>query len=226
MKKYYELLVFDWDGTLMDSVGTIVRCLRQAFRKSGLTPLPDERYRGIIGLGLQEALAALRPDLPAAAWEAVTAHYRDCFLSVSQAEMPFFPGAEETLRALHRRGYRLAVATGKARRGLDRLFSQYEVASVFSSSRCADECASKPAPDMLLEIMTETGCAPAQTLMVGDAVYDMLMARAAGVDALGVSHGVGERVVLREQGALDCLDSLHELLPWLERHGRGDEVAI
>ncbi|MFZ5660186.1 MAG: HAD family hydrolase [Pseudomonadota bacterium] len=211
----YQLLVFDWDGTLMDSVGTIVHCMAEAFRRAGIEPLPDSRYRSIIGLGLQEALQALTPELPAHAFDAVAQHYRDCFLSAPHEAMPFFPAVEATLGELHARGYRLAVATGKSRRGLVRMFEHHAVCRLFTSSRCADESRSKPAPDMLLEIMAETGVAAERTLMVGDSIHDIRMARNAGVHGLGISHGVSSAEELRRHGALGCIHHFAELPAWL-----------
>ncbi|MEK8088435.1 HAD-IA family hydrolase [Thermithiobacillus plumbiphilus] len=221
MQRRYELIVFDWDGTLMDSVGLITSCLETAFQRAGLPVLPPERYRAIIGLGLQEAMSELMPDLSAEALETVVDHYRDCFLSAPPECMPFFAEVESTLEALHGAGYRLAVATGKARRGLARLFEQHGICRVFSSSRCADESQSKPAPDMLLELMQENGVSAEETLMVGDSLHDIRMARAAGVDALGVAHGVNPCEELLASGAIACLASMADLLPWLEgRAGR------
>ena len=216
MEKQYKLIVFDWDGTLMDSVDLIASCLETAFRRAGLPVLPPERYRAIIGLGLQEAMSELMPGLSEAALETVVDHYRDCFLSAPPECMPFFAEVECTLEALHQAGYRLAVATGKARRGLARLFEQHEVCRVFSSSRCADESQSKPAPDMLLELMQENGVSAEETLMIGDSLHDIRMARAAGVDAMGVAHGVNRCEELLASGAIACLSSMTELLSWLE----------
>lgn len=218
MKTRYKLIAFDWDGTLMDSVDLIASCLEAAFRQAGLPVLSPERYRRIIGLGLQEAMHELMPGLTGKDLESVVEHYRDCFLSAPPERMPFFAEVESTLDSLHAAGYRLAVATGKARRGLDRLFEQHDVCRVFSSSRCADESQSKPAPDMLLELMQENGVRAEETLMVGDSLHDIRMARAAGVDALGIAHGVNTCEELLTCGAIACLSSMAELQPWLEEH--------
>lgn len=215
MSKRYRLIVFDWDGTLMDSVDLISTCLAESFRRAGLPVLPPERYRAIIGLGLHEAMSELMPGLSEERLMEVVSHYRDCFLAAPPECMPFFAHVENTLEILHREGYQLAVATGKARRGLARLFEQHQVCRLFSSSRCADESRSKPAPDMLLELMRENGVLAAETLMIGDSLHDIRMAREAGVDALGITHGVNQDEELLACGALACLSSMAELLPWL-----------
>lgn len=211
----YALIVFDWDGTLMDSAGKIVRCFESAVRDVGLPNPGAAAIRNIIGLGLNEAVASLLPQCDASTQAQVVARYREHFLHLDQSDMPLFPGVREGLAGLADRGYLLAVATGKARRGLRRVLEDTGLGHLFVASRCADEAFSKPHPQMLLDILDETGVTAAQALMVGDTVYDMQMARSAQVDALAVSYGVHDRQDLLAQGAVACLDSFPEVHRWL-----------
>jgi phosphoglycolate phosphatase len=211
----YQLIVFDWDGTLMDSAGKIVRCFESAVGDVGLPSPGAAAIRNIIGLGLSEAVASLLPQCDPEAQSRVVARYREHFLHLDQTEMPLFPGVRDGLASLAQRGYLLAVATGKARRGLSRVLRETGLEHLFVASRCADESFSKPHPQMLLDILEETGVVPAAALMVGDTVYDMQMARNARVDGLAVSYGVHERERLLAHGPVACLDSFPEVHGWL-----------
>lgn len=211
----YELIVFDWDGTLMDSAGKIVRCFESAVGDVGVPSPGAAAIRNIIGLGLNEAVATLLPQCDAATQAQVVARYREHFLHLDRTELPLFPGVREGLASLAERGYLLAVATGKARRGLCRVLEETGLGQLFVASRCADEARSKPHPQMLLDILDKTGVAAARALMVGDTVYDMQMARGAEVDALAVSYGVHDRQQLLAQGAVGCVDSFPEVGRWL-----------
>jgi phosphoglycolate phosphatase len=211
----YQLIVFDWDGTLMDSADKIVRCFESAVGDVGLPSPGAAAIRNIIGLGLNEAVATLLPQCDPEAQSRVVARYREHFLHLDQTEMPLFPGVRNGLASLAQRGYLLAVATGKARRGLSRVLRETGLEHLFVASRCADESFSKPHPQMLLDILEETGVVPAATLMVGDTVYDMQMARNARVDGLAVSYGVHERERLLAHGPVACLDSFPEVHGWL-----------
>lgn len=211
----YRLLVFDWDGTLMDSAERIVSCLRAAIDDLGLAPHPDSALRDIIGLGLREAVEALYPRCGDATFEAFKARYRHYFLAPDARGPELFPAVYETLEALNEAGYLLAIATGKGRQGLDRVLHETGCTRYFRATRCADECHSKPHPAMLLELTAYFRVDPRETLMIGDSEYDVLMARNAGAHALGVSFGVHGRERLLRAGALDCVDSVPGVRRWL-----------
>lgn len=210
-----DLIVFDWDGTLMDSEAKIVRCVQAAAEDTGIADPGPAAIRRIIGLGLSEAMATLFPhESPARRLELIE-RYRVHFLERDDTAMPLFPGVVDGLNELARRGYLLAVATGKSRRGLDRVLDETGTRGLFVATRCADEAFSKPHPQMLDDILGVTGMQRARTLMVGDTVYDMQMARNAGVGGLGVSYGVHARDELLANGALACLDSFAAVCAWV-----------
>jgi len=211
----YKLLVFDWDGTLMDSEAHIVQCMRLAMRDAGLPAVADAAIRNIIGLGLGEALQTLLPDVDDALHVTLVGHYRHHFFAGEHAPSELFPGASETLALLAEAGYLLAVATGKGRQGLNHVLERTGLKHMFQGTRCVDEAPSKPHPQMLLDIMAALDVAPANTLVIGDTEYDINMARNAGSAAVGMSYGVHGRTRLLQCGALACLDSLHELPGWL-----------
>jgi len=213
----YPLLVFDWDGTLIDSARTIVACIQAACRDLGLT-VPDEaRASHVIGLGLKDALAYAIPGLPTDDYGKVVESYRKHFLA-RDPEIPLFPGAQEMLAGLKARGHILAIATGKSRAGLKRALHNTGLEPLFAASRCADESASKPAPDMLSELMEELGTEAVDTLMIGDTVHDLQMAAHAGVQAVAVSHGAHPRGDLVALSPLACLESIDELTLWLAQN--------
>jgi phosphoglycolate phosphatase len=214
MSRRFELVVFDWDGTLIDSAPTIVACIQAACRDLGLAVPDDARASHVIGLGLNDALAYAIPGLAASEYARVVEHYRRHFL-LRDPEIPLFPGTEELLRALRDHGHTLAIATGKSRAGLARALATTELASYFVTSRCADQCASKPAPDMLHEIMQELDMEPARTLMVGDTVHDLKMAANAGVAAVAVCHGAHPEESLAALQPLACVRNTKELHAWL-----------
>lgn len=214
-----ELIVFDWDGTLMDSEARIVDCLQLAFTDVGLPPPPREAARDVIGLGLDESMATLDPEADAKTRAELVLQYRRHFLGGNQTPSTLFPGARETLDWIIDRGYRLAVATGKSRAGLEMSLTETDLVGFFHATRCADETFSKPNPQMLFELMDELGASASETLMIGDTEYDLLMARNAGVKALAVDYGVHPRERLMLHEPLDCLDSLRAIPIWLERFG-------
>lgn len=216
MKRSFELLVFDWDGTLMDSEARIVECVQAAVTELGLEAPPEGSIRNIIGLGLAEAITELFPKADEQLIHEIADRYRHHFLFKNQTPMPLFAGVEETLRELESRGYLLAVATGKSRRGLERSLEHTQLGSLFHSTRCADETFSKPHPEMLLQIMDELGVIPADTLMIGDTEYDMQMANNAGTASLAVSCGVHEAERLQQHGPKDCLGGVAEMIDWLD----------
>lgn len=212
----FELICFDWDGTLMDSQARIVACIQAAFGDAGL-PVPSERAASdIIGLGLAEAMSRLLPGADAATCDSVVGHYRRHFLTGDRAHSELFPGARELLLGLAAQGYLLAVATGKSRAGLDKELERTGLGELFHITRCADETRSKPHPEMLLEITDRLGARADATLMVGDTEYDLQMAANARAWSLAVCHGVHERERLLALGPLACLESLPDIPPWLD----------
>jgi phosphoglycolate phosphatase len=217
----FRLLVFDWDGTLMDSEARIVSCLSMTLDDLGLAPVPRAQLLNVIGLGLPEVARALLPGEGVEKIHRFVDRYRYHFLSDHLAPSRLFPGALETLQELDRRDYLLAIATGKGRAGLQRALEDAACGALFVATRCADETASKPNPRMLLELMEAAGVAPSDTLMIGDTEYDLQMARNAGVDAVAVSYGVHERERLLGYAPLACLDEIGEIVPWLEARQTG-----
>ncbi len=218
MSESNKLIVFDWDGTLMDSEARIVACLRAAIEDAGLPMRDGEALRDIIGLGLREALVALYPEGSIAEHDALVQHYRRHFLQRNDTPTPLFEGAETLLQDLHGAGHFLAVATGKGRQGLDKVLAESGTGRYFHYTRCSDEAGSKPNPQMLFDIMDYLGVEPADTLMIGDTEYDLQMAHNAGVEALAVSYGVHDKSRLLACRPLDCLDSLSEVHSWLKQY--------
>jgi phosphoglycolate phosphatase len=212
----YELIIFDWDGTLMDSAATIVHCFERAYADAGVSYPGDAAVRRIIGLGLTEAIAALLPDADAGTRVRVLDGYRHYFLGLDAESMSLFPGVREGLAALTAQGNLLAIATGKSRRGLDRVLGHCGLGEYFVATRCADEAFSKPHPRMLEDILERTGMIAAQAVMVGDTSYDMLMAKAVNMAGLAVSYGVHAREELLQHGALACCESFDEVMTWLK----------
>jgi len=225
MRQRLNLLVFDWDGTLMDSEARIVACMQAAIADLGLEPREVASIRNIIGLGLHEAISTLYPGSDSPLHEAITERYRYHFLTANTTRSELFAGAEETVRSLSEAGYLLAVATGKGRRGLDMVLEETGLGQYFLATRCADETFSKPHPQMLEELMDELGAEPAETLMIGDTEYDMQMASNARTHALAVSYGVHDKERLLRHGPLHCLDDIGELNGWLEQYHRQAAAA-
>ncbi len=228
MRPGFRLLVFDWDGTLMDSEARIVSCMDAAIADLGLAPLPRERVRDIIGLGLREALERLLPGQDETHCAHLVERYRHHYLNGEIPEL--FAGVADTLHRLHARGLLLAVATGKGRHGLDKVLDATGLRHLFAASRCADETFSKPHPRMLLELMEETGVERQQALMIGDTEFDMEMANRAGVGPVAVCCGVHPRERLMAHQPLVCLADITGLPEWLDRaHGlssAGSEPGI
>jgi phosphoglycolate phosphatase len=210
----YGLIVFDWDGTLMDSAGAIADSIRAACADLGVPVPSDAEARHIIGLGLQEAIAALLPALPMHDYPRLAERYRHHFLGRDH-DIPLFEGVREIVADLHARGHMLGVATGKSRRGLERVLDHTGLGQYFHASRCADECQSKPHPAMILELMETLGAEPAGTLMIGDTSHDSEMAANAGVDFVAVSYGAHSRELLSASPALTCCHTPSELREWL-----------
>lgn len=211
----HKLIVFDWDGTLMDSEARIVACMQGAISDLNLPVRSVEEIRNIIGLGLREAVTMLLPDLSAADYQALVERYRYHFLVGDKTPSLMFNGAVSLLTALLDQGHFLAVATGKGRQGLNKVLAETGLTSVFHATKCADETFSKPHPQMLLDIVNQLGADVKQTLMIGDTVYDMEMANNAGTAALAVSYGVHSKQRLLDCRPLSCVDTVTELTDWL-----------
>jgi phosphoglycolate phosphatase len=214
----YELIVFDWDGTLFDSTALIVRCIQNACEDVGAPRPSDAQAAYVIGLGLADALRHVAPGLPAERYPALGARYRHHYVA-SQHELSLFAGTLEMLHALKGRAHRLAVATGKGRRGLDEALSHAQLHGIFDSTRTADETASKPDPRMLLELMDQLGVPPERTLMIGDTTHDLQLARNAGTASVAVSFGAHEHESFAAFAPLHVAHSTRELHDWLLAHG-------
>lgn len=210
----YQLIVFDWDGTLMDSTGHIINCMQQAITQLALPPLEDSAVNHIIGLGLNEAVQALYPDIDATTIEQLANTYREVWLTTPH-ETPLFDNAFNLVQQLAEQAYFLGVATGKSRRGLDKVLKSTTLETFFHATRCADECHSKPHPQMLEEVMAYVGVSPKETLMIGDTEYDLQMATNAGADSLGISHGAHGVETLLACRPQAIVDDLHQAQQWL-----------
>lgn len=217
MGKRFELIVFDWDGTLMDSAGAIVSCIQAACVDVGIAPPDEAAARHVIGLGLHDALSTAVPSLPASEYRRVAERYRHHYMSRDH-ELLLFEGGAELIAELNASGFLLGVATGKSRAGLDRALEATGLKDYFHATRCADECSSKPNPAMLLELMEHLGVGPHGTLMVGDTTHDLQMARSAGVQALAAGFGAHAREVLLEEQPLHVAADFRELASWLRTH--------
>ena len=211
----YELIVFDWDGTLIDSEARIVNCMRAAIRDLQLPARSQDEMRNVIGLGLHEALSTLYPEDDHATYAKLVERYRHHFLLEDTTPSELFEGVETLLSELRDRGHFIAIATGKGRVGLDKSLDETGLHAYFDYTRCADETRSKPHPQMLEEIMDRLGVRPQQTIMVGDTEFDMQMANNAGTAALAVSYGVHEKPRLLACNPLDCVDDVAAMHSWL-----------
>jgi len=211
----FRLLVFDWDGTLMDSIGPIVACTQAVFGDLGLGAVPDERIRGTIGLGLRETVDILVPGCTDAIFESVLDRYRHHWIATYRDRPVMFAGVEEMLQGLAGAGWLVAVATGKSRRGLDHVLEQTGLQEVFHATRTVDEAFSKPHPKMLLDILADLGVAPREAVMVGDTTFDLEMARSAGTASVGVCTGSHYRKELLSLEPLTCLERVVDLPGWL-----------
>ena len=211
----YKLIIFDWDGTLMDSQARIVACLKCAADDLQLKQLPEKTLKNIIGLGLREAISSLYPRLQDEQITFFADRYRYHFLTANDTPSGLFDDVKQMLERLVDKGFMLAIATGKARRGLEPVLKETGLKHLFHGSRCADETRSKPHPQMLEELLDEFGVMANDALMVGDTEYDMLMASSIGMDALAVSYGVHDRSDILKHQPLSCVDSISELSEWL-----------
>lgn len=212
----YKLLIFDWDGTIIDSEARIISSMQAAADELALQPLASEAVRNIIGLGLPEAIRALVPAIDDETLERMRARYSHHFLVRNETPTALYPGVEETLIRLRSKGYRMAVATGKSRRGLDRVLEETGLGDLFELTRCADETRSKPDPCMLLEILAETGLQPDDALMIGDTEYDLEMGARIGMPTAAVSYGAHHLDRLRQHAPVTEIHHFPELEGWLD----------
>ncbi|MBE2259440.1 MAG: HAD-IA family hydrolase [Candidatus Accumulibacter sp.] len=217
MAARFELLVFDWDGTLLDSAAAIVAAINAACDDLGLPAPGDERARHVIGLGLRDALRHAVPDLPEERYPQMVERYRHHYLAHDH-ELQLFDGAAALIGELAGAGFLLAVATGKSRLGLDRALRISGLGEHFRASRCADECFSKPHPQMLEELMDELAVAPGRTLMIGDTTHDLQMARNAGVASLAAAYGAHPPAELDALAPLALVHQIEEMARWLRTH--------
>ncbi len=210
----FDLIVFDWDGTIVDSTAMIAGCIRSAASDLGLAVPTMEQASHVIGLGLLDALAHAVPGLATERAEEFSARYRHHYLAC-EPQIVLFDGMQAMLEELGASGVTLAVATGKTRRGLAGAFESSGLGRLFAASRCADESQSKPHPAMLLHLAEQLAVQPGRMLMIGDTTHDLQMAAAAGVASVGVTYGAHLHSLLAAQGALALVESVAELRTWL-----------
>jgi phosphoglycolate phosphatase len=213
MSRRYDLIVFDWDGTVMDSTAVIAGSIQAACRDLNLTVPDDEAARHVIGLGLVQALRHAVPDAPEEMYDPLVARYRHHFLAQDQS-IPLFDGAKETIEELYDAGYALGVATGKNVAGLKRALDTTGMQRYFHATRTAEQTFSKPHPAMLYELMEELGVSAERTLMVGDTTHDVLLAQNAGVDVVAVAFGAHPVAKLQELQPLALVHDFAELRAW------------
>jgi phosphoglycolate phosphatase len=213
----YDLVVFDWDGTIMDSTTMIAQCIQHSCRDLGIAQPTDEAAKYVIGLGLADTIAHIAPGLHADGQLELAARYRAHYLA-REHEAPLYEGVKPLLEELRARGRLLAVATGKARRGLDRVLATTGLRGHFDATRCADEGFAKPHPDMLLHLLDATGVDAARAVMIGDTTHDLELASNAGVDAVAVSYGAHGETLLRSRASQHLASTVPELRLWLSRH--------
>jgi phosphoglycolate phosphatase len=213
----YELVIFDWDGTIMDSTGLIASCIQEACREMGLAVPPESEAKWVIGLGILQSMERVAPGLDPPRSREFAERYRRHFLARDH-EAPLFGGIAELLAELRGRDRRLAVATGKSRRGLERALAASGIGAMFEATRCADEGFPKPHPDMVLHLLEETGVDAQQAVLVGDTTHDLELAANAGVDAIAVTYGAHDEKLLRERAARHYAASVEDLRRWLAQH--------
>lgn len=215
MKLQKKLIVFDWDGTLMDSETRIVNCMKASIEDMGLESRSRDQLKNIIGLGLKEALYALYPEIDDDSLARLVERYRHHFLHEDKTPSALFEGAIDMLAALNDAGYFLAIATGKGRIGLEHALADSAVGHLFHASRCADETRSKPHPLMLEELIEYFGVEASHAIMVGDTEFDLEMATNANTQSVAVSYGVHHRDRLLNHAPLACVDDVKQLHSWL-----------
>jgi len=220
--KQYPLLVFDWDGTLVDSIKRIVTSLQFASKQTLAVTVSESQAKDVIGLGLSEAIAKLHPELDEQLHfdelNKVADVYRQHYLYENTVAAPLFAGVNELLDSLRDDGYTLAISTGKSRIGLEQSINQHQLADYFATTRCAGENKSKPHPEMLHEILNELNFSAAQSLMIGDSTHDLKMAKNANMQCIGVTHGVHDAATLEKHKPLACLTNITELSDYLNHN--------
>ena len=219
MAHQFDLICFDWDGTLYDSTASITHALQQAVVDVGGQRPTRELARYVIGLGLQDALARVAPDVPPSQYRALSERYRHHYLR-HMNDITLFEGIEGVLADLRSRGHMLAVATGKSRRGLDDALTLVALSDMFDATRTADQTAGKPHPLMLYELMDELEVRPEHTLMIGDTSHDLELARNAGCASVGVSYGAHDVAGLQQWSPLYVAHSVRDLGQWLKHEVR------
>lgn len=213
----FDLIAFDWDGTLFDSTALITRSIQAACADVGVAVPSDKDASYVIGMGLIEALQHAAPGLPRERYGELGTRYRHHYFA-SQHEIVLFDGTLDMLRALKARNHWLSVATGKSRRGLDEALESVELRGMFDATRTADETASKPNPQMLLELMREFGVDPERTLMIGDTTHDLQLAANAGAACVAVSYGAHAPDTFESFAPLHIAHSVPDLTDWLAHH--------
>ncbi|MEZ7204951.1 HAD family hydrolase [Pseudoalteromonas sp. DY56-GL79] len=206
----YKCVIFDWDGTVMDSVPKIVNTIHLAAESCGIVPVSNEAAKSIIGLSLDKAILTLFPNHEDKLASLIAA-YKYIYKHQDKTPAPLFEGAETLLKQLHGSGIKVAVATGKSRIGLDRLMAESGLSDIFVTTRTACEAESKPHPDMLLQILAELNVEATEAVMIGDTIIDMNLAKNAGIDAIGVTMGVATREQLSQTSAAHICDNYHDL---------------
>jgi len=219
---HFPLLVFDWDGTLVDSIERIVTSLQFASKQTVDIDLSETQARDVIGLGLMEAITKLHPELDTRQHthklKDIADAYRQHYLYDNNVPAPLFGGVYELLNELREDGYTLAISTGKSRAGLEQSINEHQVADYFATTRCAGENRSKPHPEMLHEIIDELNFAVSQTLMIGDSEHDLKMANNANMRCIGVTHGVHDAATLNRHNPLTCLTDITDLSAYLSHN--------
>jgi phosphoglycolate phosphatase len=220
--KQYPLLVFDWDGTLVDSIERIVTSLQHASKHAADTEISETKAKNVIGLGLTEAIAQLHPELDeqfdASKLKNIAEAYRQHYLYDNPIPAPLFAGVNELLTDLRNDGYMLAISTGKSRAGLEQSINEHRLAEYFATSRCAGENKSKPHPEMLHEILHQLNFSATQALMIGDSEHDLKMANNANMPSIGVIQGVHDRAMLARHNPLACLSNITDLSDYLKHN--------
>ena len=214
----FDLIAFDWDGTLFDSTAIITRCIQEAVRDVGGTVPTQEAASYVIGLGLKQALAHAAPDVPPEKYALLGERYQHHY-ALHVSNLSFFDGAIDMLHALKAKGHRLAVATGKSRRGLDESLKSAALKGLFEASRTADETAGKPHPKMLNELLAQFAVPAERLLMIGDTTHDLQMAVNAGCPSVGVSYGAHDTASFAALGPRHIAHSVRELHDWLITNG-------
>jgi phosphoglycolate phosphatase len=218
LTKNFDLIVFDWDGTIMDSTGLIAECVQFAARDMGW-PVPDiQTAKSIIGLGLEDAVGRLFPDKSPSQYQEFAKKFRYYYITRDH-EAPLYLGISSLIAGIYAGNCLTAVATGKPRRGLDRAFEYTGLNQYFHFSRCADEGFSKPNPEMLFKLMDVAGVEPKRTLMIGDTTFDLQLAHNAGCKSIAVTYGAHDAPTLQTVPAEAYLSDVPSLSGWISQYG-------